>query len=42
MLKKAEIVKLDEKENNSRMLLNLGHIFAHAIENELNYKIRTW
>ena len=22
------------------MLLNLGHTFAHALENELNYKIR--
>lgn len=38
--KKANIVKLDEKENNARMLLNLGHTFAHAIENELKYKIR--
>ena len=38
--KKAEIVKLDEKENKTRMLLNLGHTFAHALENELNYKIR--
>ena len=38
--KKAEIVKLDERENKNRMLLNLGHTFAHALENELNYKIR--
>ena len=38
--KKAEIVKLDEKEKKNRMLLNLGHTFAHALENELNYKIR--
>ncbi len=38
--KKAEIVKLDEKEKKHRMLLNLGHTFAHALENELNYKIR--
>ena len=38
--KKAEIVRLDEKEKKIRMLLNLGHTFAHAIENELNYKIR--
>ena len=37
---KAEIVKLDEKEQKTRMLLNLGHTFAHALENELNYKIR--
>ena len=38
--KKAEIVKLDEKERKTRMLLNLGHTFAHALENELNYNIR--
>jgi 3-dehydroquinate synthetase len=38
--KKAEIVKLDEKEKKTRMLLNLGHTFAHALEHELNYKIR--
>ena len=38
--KKAKIVKLDEKEKKSRMLLNFGHTFAHALENELNYKIR--
>ena len=38
--KKAKIVKLDEKENNYRMLLNLGHTFGHAIENELNYSIK--
>ncbi len=38
--KKAEIVRLDEKEKKTRMLLNLGHTFAHALENELNYKIR--
>ena len=39
-LQKAKIVKKDEKEHNHRMLLNLGHTFAHAIEKELNYKIR--
>ena len=38
--KKAKIVKKDEKEKNYRMLLNLGHTFAHSIEKELNYKIR--
>ncbi|MAH89434.1 MAG: 3-dehydroquinate synthase [Pelagibacterales bacterium] len=38
--KKAKIVKLDEKEKKTRMLLNLGHTFAHALENELNYKVR--
>ena len=39
-IKKAKIVKKDEKELNHRMLLNLGHTFAHAIEKELNYKVR--
>ncbi len=37
---KANIVVQDEKESNKRMLLNLGHTFAHAIEAELNFKIR--
>ena len=39
-IKKAKIVKIDEKEKNYRMLLNLGHTFAHAIEKDINYKIR--
>ncbi len=30
--KKAEIVEADEKEQNVRALLNLGHTFAHALE----------
>ena len=38
--KKAKFVKLDEKETKSRMLLNLGHTFAHSIETELKYKVR--
>ena len=38
-VKKAKIVKLDEKEKHHRMLLNLGHTFAHAIEKQLNYSI---
>ena len=38
--KKSQIVKKDEKEKNFRMLLNLGHTFAHAIEKELKYKVR--
>ena len=29
-----------KKKKKTRMLLNLGHTFAHALENELNYKIR--
>ncbi len=38
--KKANIVKLDEKEKNIRILLNLGHTFAHSIEAETKYTIR--
>ena len=34
---KARIVSQDEKENGVRALLNFGHTFAHAFENELNY-----
>ena len=39
-IKKSIIVKKDEKELNHRMLLNLGHTFAHAIEKELKYKVK--
>ena len=35
---KAKIVSADEKENKLRMVLNLGHTFAHAIESETQYK----
>ena len=34
---KADIVAMDEKEANTRALLNLGHTFGHAIENSTNY-----
>lgn len=34
---KAEVVAQDEKEQNIRALLNLGHTFGHAIEAELGY-----
>lgn len=34
---KAEIVAADEKEQNIRALLNLGHTFAHAFEAETGY-----
>ena len=34
---KAKIVAMDEKEKNVRALLNLGHTFGHAIENNLGY-----
>ncbi len=34
---KAAIVASDERERSSRMLLNLGHTFAHALEAALGY-----
>ena len=34
---KADIVMRDEKENNLRTLLNLGHTFAHAYETLMGY-----
>ena len=34
---KAEIVGLDEKENNLRAVLNFGHTFGHIFETETNY-----
>jgi len=37
---KAEIVALDERENDVRALLNLGHTFGHAIEAGTGYG--TW
>jgi 3-dehydroquinate synthase len=36
---KKNIVEKDEKENNIRRLLNLGHTFAHSIEKLSNYTI---
>ncbi|BBI01413.1 3-dehydroquinate synthase [Buchnera aphidicola (Nipponaphis monzeni)] len=35
---KSLIVSEDEKENSCRVLLNLGHTYAHAIESFSNYK----
>lgn len=35
--KKAEIVMYDEREENLRKLLNLGHTFAHALEVAAGY-----
>lgn len=35
---KAKIVSTDEKESNLRSILNLGHTFAHGIEQAYNYK----
>lgn len=37
---KAEVVALDERENDVRALLNLGHTFGHAIETGTGYG--TW
>jgi 3-dehydroquinate synthase len=37
---KAEVVALDERENDVRALLNLGHTFGHAIEAGTGYG--TW
>ncbi len=34
---KAEIVSLDEKENNLRAILNFGHTFGHIFETETGY-----
>lgn len=34
---KARIVAADERESGPRMLLNLGHTFAHALEAEAGY-----
>lgn len=34
---KAEIVQTDERENDLRALLNLGHTFGHAIESAAGY-----
>ncbi len=34
---KAFIVSVDEREQKERLYLNLGHTFAHAIENSLGY-----
>lgn len=34
---KAGVVAKDERESSLRMLLNLGHTFAHAVENAAGY-----
>ncbi len=36
---KAEVVAADEHEVGERALLNLGHTFAHAIENAMGYGV---
>lgn len=35
---KASVVAQDEKEKGLRKILNLGHTFGHALEEETNYK----
>ncbi|MFT6220517.1 MAG: shikimate kinase/3-dehydroquinate synthase [Myxococcota bacterium] len=34
---KAEIVRLDERENNLRAILNFGHTFGHVLEIQTKY-----
>lgn len=34
---KAEVIRIDEKEQNLRSILNYGHTFAHAIETATEY-----
>jgi len=41
ILIKAMVVSRDEKETNLRAILNLGHTFAHGIEQAFNYKTYT-
>ena len=36
-LNKARVVELDERETGIRAILNFGHTFGHAIENNLGY-----
>ncbi len=37
---KASVVSQDERESGLRKILNLGHTFAHAIETDLNFRIK--
>ena len=37
---KAEVVALDEREDNLRMILNHGHTIGHALEHLLGYELR--
>jgi 3-dehydroquinate synthase len=40
ILIKRDVVEVDPFERDERMLLNLGHTFAHAIEKSSSYSIR--
>ena len=35
---KSAVVEQDEKESGLRKILNLGHTFGHALEEETKYK----
>ncbi|MBX2975497.1 MAG: 3-dehydroquinate synthase [Ignavibacteriaceae bacterium] len=37
---KKVVVEQDEKEQGIRKILNLGHTFAHALESELQFKVK--
>jgi len=37
---KAQVVKVDEKEQGERALLNFGHTFAHAIETDSHHAVK--
>jgi 3-dehydroquinate synthase len=37
---KAEVVRIDEKEQGERALLNFGHTFAHAIETDSDHQVK--
>ena len=38
---KTEIIRIDEKEQNLRSILNYGHTFGHAIETATDYALMT-
>ncbi len=40
-LLKSSVVNQDEKESGLRAILNLGHTYAHAIENVTDYRLYT-
>ena len=38
---KAEVISIDEKEENLRRILNFGHTFGHALEAATSYEVLT-